>query len=137
MSCLRPSPPITDPNSQTFPSLNSPAGLACIMLAPTRPVTRGEVERHNRMIRRYIPKGMWMKTVNNRDIARIQGWMNRLPRRILDYKKPVELFNQELSRLDINQTGKYSIQNFNLRSFVKSVLRNMRRNLLIDFARRR
>ena len=85
------------------------------MLAPTRPVTRGEVERHNRMIRRYIPKGMWMKTVNNRDIARIQEWMNRLPHRILDYKKPVELFNQELSRLDINQTGKYSIQNFNLR----------------------
>ena len=79
------------------------------MLALTRPVTRGEVERHNRMIRRYIPKGVWMKTVSNRDIARIQGWMNRLPRRILDYKKPVELFNQELERLGINQTGKCSI----------------------------
>ena len=79
------------------------------MLAPTRPVTRGEVERHNRMIRRYIPKGVWMKTVSNRDIARIQGWMNRLPRRILDYKKPVELFNQELERLGINQTSKRSI----------------------------
>ena len=79
------------------------------MLALTRPVTRGEVERHNRMIRRYIPKGVWMETVSNWDIARIPGWMNRLPRRILDYKKPVELFNQELERLGINQTGKCSI----------------------------
>lgn len=52
---------------------------------------RGTNENHNRMIRRFIPKGTDISLVDEEDIAKIQDWMNNYPRRILGYKTPNEV----------------------------------------------
>ena len=52
---------------------------------------KGTNERHNGLIRRFIPKGKRMSNFNPDDIAFIEDWMNTLPRRIHNYKTPEEL----------------------------------------------
>lgn len=51
---------------------------------------KGTNENHNRMIRRWFPKGTDFDKVNKREIAAIQAWMNGYPRRILGWKTPIE-----------------------------------------------
>ncbi|MGZ1318536.1 IS30-like element ISL7 family transposase, partial [Lactobacillus delbrueckii subsp. bulgaricus] len=49
---------------------------------------KGSVERHNGLIRRYIPKGDRMDKYRVEDIAKIEVWCKSLPRKILNYKTP-------------------------------------------------
>lgn len=57
---------------------------------------KGTNERHNGLIRRFIPKGKRINDYSPYDIAFIEEWMNTPPRRILGYKTPEELFEKQL-----------------------------------------
>ncbi len=57
---------------------------------------RGTNERHNGLIRRFIPKGKPISEVTSATIRRIQDWCNQLPRKILGYKTPQQCFDEEL-----------------------------------------
>lgn len=52
---------------------------------------RGTNENQNRMIRRFIPKGTDISKLSNKDVERIENWMNNYPRKILGYKTANEL----------------------------------------------
>lgn len=52
---------------------------------------RGTNENQNRMIRRFIPKGTNLAKISDKEIKRIENWMNSYPRKILGYKTPNEL----------------------------------------------
>ncbi len=52
---------------------------------------KGTNENHNRMIRRFFPKGTDFSRISKKRIAAVQNWMNGCPRRILDWKCPAEL----------------------------------------------
>lgn len=60
---------------------------------------KGTNERHNGLIRRFIPKGKRISNYSSDDIAFIEEWMNTLPRRILNYKTPEELFEMYLDKI--------------------------------------
>ncbi len=47
---------------------------------------RGSNENANKLIRRFIPKGSNIAAFNNKDIQRIENWMNNYPRRIHGYR---------------------------------------------------
>jgi len=47
---------------------------------------RGSNEVQNKMIRRFIPKGIDIHEVSEREIKNIQDWMNNYPRKKLGYK---------------------------------------------------
>ncbi|MBU0468319.1 MAG: IS30 family transposase [Candidatus Omnitrophica bacterium] len=47
---------------------------------------RGTNENQNRMIRRFIPKGVNIAEFSDEDIQEIEDWMNNYPRKILGYK---------------------------------------------------
>ena len=49
---------------------------------------KGSVENHNRMIRRFFPKGTNFDEVSATDIKRVQDWMNNYPRRSLNWQTP-------------------------------------------------
>lgn len=49
---------------------------------------RGTNENHNRMIRRFVPKGYDIGGFSNKEIKAIEDWMNNYPRRILGYNTP-------------------------------------------------
>ena len=52
---------------------------------------RGTNENQNKMIRRFIPKGTDISKLSDKDIKRIEEWMNNYPRKILGYRTPNEL----------------------------------------------
>ncbi|MDI3478149.1 MAG: transposase, family [Thermoanaerobacterium sp.] len=60
---------------------------------------RGTNERHNGLIRRFIPKGKTIADLSEWAIGRVQNWCNQLPRRILRYKTPEECFLDEVSKV--------------------------------------
>ena len=49
---------------------------------------RGTNENHNRMIRRFVPKGLDIGGFNDKEIKAVEDWMNNYPRRILGYNTP-------------------------------------------------
>ena len=57
---------------------------------------KGTNECHNKMLRRFIPKGRSMVKYSQEDIDYFADIINGLPRKILGYKTPDELFDQEL-----------------------------------------
>jgi len=52
---------------------------------------RGTNENQNRVIRRFIPKGTDISKLSDKDVERIEKWMNNYPRKILGYKTANEL----------------------------------------------
>lgn len=51
---------------------------------------RGSNENHNRLIRRFLPKGT--KNTTHQRVAFIENWINDYPKKIFNYKTPRELF---------------------------------------------
>lgn len=65
----------------------------------THPYTSCEkrsIENHNGLIRRSIPKGKRTEDYTDEDILTIELWTNGLPRKILGYKTPEEIFDKEM-----------------------------------------
>lgn len=60
---------------------------------------RGSNERHNGLIRRFIPKGKSMNDYSVEKIAWVENWCNSLPRKILGYSTPDEVFNFHLQQI--------------------------------------
>ncbi len=60
---------------------------------------RGPNERHNGLIRRFIPKGNRMNKYIADDIAFIEDWCNNLPKKILGYSTSAELFDDETDKI--------------------------------------
>ena len=60
---------------------------------------KGTVERQNGLIRRFIPKGDYIHNYSLQQIIDIETWCNSLPRKILAYHTPDELFERELDRI--------------------------------------
>lgn len=60
---------------------------------------RASNERANRIIRRFFPKGKSFAKYTSKDCRKAQDFMNNLPRKILDYSTPAELFQAELEKI--------------------------------------
>ena len=53
----------------------------------------------NIMLRRFIPKGKPISSYTDEDICYFADCINGLPRKILGYRTPEELFEQELDKI--------------------------------------
>lgn len=58
---------------------------------------RGSNENANRMIRRFIPKGSDISQLTRQQIQQVEDWINRYPRKILDFETAEKRFIQELA----------------------------------------
>ena len=56
---------------------------------------KGTNEKHNSIIRYFIPKGTLIENISDEQINNIANWMNNYPRKILDYKTPLECILKE------------------------------------------
>ncbi|SHF24063.1 hypothetical protein SAMN02746089_01545 [Caldanaerobius fijiensis DSM 17918] len=90
---------ITADNGSEFANLN----VHGIDIYYTHPYSAWERatnnERHNGLVRRLIPKGTAISELSLSQIGRVQDWCNTLPRKILGYRQPAELFFREIERL--------------------------------------
>ena len=60
---------------------------------------RGTNERHNGLLRRLVPKGKRIDKYTSDDILFTADWCNLLPRKLLGYKTPDDLFENELDKI--------------------------------------
>ena len=60
---------------------------------------KGSNECHNRMLRRFIPKGKSISDYTADEICFFADCINGLPRKILNYNTPEELFERQLDRI--------------------------------------
>lgn len=58
---------------------------------------KGTNEKHNSMIRYFIPKNNLIENYTYDDINQIANWMNNYPRKILNYKTPLEALLEEFN----------------------------------------
>ncbi|WP_206749395.1 IS30 family transposase, partial [Staphylococcus simulans] len=62
---------------------------------------RGTKDNQHRFIRRHIPTGIHISTVIASTVHKIQQWMNRYPRKILNGQSAMEVFLKELIKENI------------------------------------
>lgn len=90
---------ITADNGSEFSSLDK-SGLEIYFAHPYSAWERGTNERHNGLTRRFIPKGRAVKSFTLDYIQKAEAWANNLPRKILGYRTPLDLFKEEISNLE-------------------------------------
>lgn len=93
---------ITSDNGLEFSDLSKLEETGKTKVYFTHPFTsceRGTNERHNGLLRRFIPKGKRIDGYFIDEIAFINDWCNSLPRKILGYKTPEELFEIQLDQI--------------------------------------
>ena len=93
---------ITSDNGTEFSDLESALleyGVEVYYTHPYSSWERATNERHNGLIRRFIPKGKSIKDLSIDTIKRVENWLNNLPRKLLNYKTPKEYFYEELAKI--------------------------------------
>ena len=92
---------ITSDNGSEFSNLSSfLKNITDVYFArPYASYERGSNERHNGLLRRYIPKGKAISDYSRDAIKHVYQTLNNLPRKILNYQQPAVLFEQELAKL--------------------------------------
>ena len=93
---------ITSDNGSEFSSLadvEKTTDTAIYFSNPYSSWERGTNERHNGLFRRFIPKGKRISDYTEDAIFAIEEWMNTLPRKILGYKTPEDIFEKELDEI--------------------------------------
>lgn len=94
-----------DSFSRLFRSITSDNGSEFARLTEQLPETaiyythpysaweRGTNEKQNSLIRRFFPKGTNFDDIPDPAIARVEAWINHLPRKIFDYRSSLDIFH--------------------------------------------
>lgn len=93
---------ITTDNGSEFADLSELEKMADTLVYYAHPYTscdKGTVERHNGLIRRFIPKGKRIDDFTSQQISDVETWCNSLPRKLLGYRTPDEIFEEEIDRI--------------------------------------
>ncbi|GKV70431.1 hypothetical protein NCCP2716_29290 [Sporosarcina sp. NCCP-2716] len=103
---------ITSDNGSEFSGLTKGLhGITDVYFChPYSPYERGSNERHNGLLRRYIPKGKAISDYSPEAIKRTYQTLNQLPRKILDYRQPAVLFEEEVSKLEEKLRNKVKVK---------------------------
>jgi len=70
---------------------------------PRSPWQKGQVEKNNAMLHRYIPKKLSLSKFSSEQISCIEEKMNNTPLRILGFKTPAEVFHNEMSLISASR----------------------------------
>jgi len=90
---------ITGDNGHEFAGLKDAVKCGVYFCHPYSSWEKGTNERHNGLLRRFVKKGKSIDDMPTELIARAAEWNNNLPRKILSYKTPAEVFADELRKI--------------------------------------
>ena len=92
---------ITADNGDEFAELSKleKYGVKIYFAHPYSSWERAQNERHNRILRRYIPKGVSIENYSAEQVLMFADEMNALPRKALGYNTPEELFEAFLDQV--------------------------------------
>jgi integrase core domain protein len=92
---------VTADNGSEFKVIKSleKFGVQIYFTHPYSSWERAQNERHNRLFRRYVPKGVSIENYTDEQIMWFADEMNDMPRRQLGYSTPAELFDEFLNQV--------------------------------------
>ena len=92
---------VTADNGSEFSRLSEleEYGVSVYFAHPYSSWERPQNERHNRIFRRYVPKGVSIENYSAEQILHFADEMNALPRKILEYRTPEKLFDAFLDHV--------------------------------------
>lgn len=70
----------------------------CYFATPYHSWERGLNEHTNGLVRQYLPKSTDFRKVSDKTVQRIADKLNNRPRKILDYKTPIEVLMMHQSK---------------------------------------
>lgn len=70
---------------------------------------KGSVENMFSRVRRFIPKGTSIDTVDRHIVEIIEHWLNHTPRKCLEFKTPYEIMQQEIKSIK-KQSGAFQVR---------------------------
>lgn len=70
---------------------------------PYQSSERGSNEKQNQMLRRYIIKHTKIEDYTDRDLRKVQDWLNNYPRGMFNYESANDRFQRELQKLGIEE----------------------------------
>ncbi len=76
---------------QKHQKLSASMRLPIYFCYPYHSWEKGGVENANRLIRRFVPKGCDIARFTHADIARLEHWINTVPRKVLGYQTAEEV----------------------------------------------
>ena len=62
---------------------------------------KGSNERHNRILREFLPKGHSFRNLTYNQLSKITNIINLRPRKILNYDSPTEALSKEFNRIKV------------------------------------
>ena len=71
-------------------------GIAVYFADPRSPWQRGTNENTNGLLRQYFPKGTELSKWSDQDLLAVQAAINTRPRKILNWKTPAEVIDEQL-----------------------------------------
>ena len=85
---------ITSDNGSEFVDLGRylPKSTKVYYAHPYSAYERGINEKQNSLVRRFFPKGTSFDDVSDEQVAFVESWINRLPRKIFNYQSSDDLF---------------------------------------------
>lgn len=99
---------ITCDNGSEFADQNGmeQTGTTVFYCHPSCPHERGSNECANRLVRRKLRKGQSMAKVFTKEARNVQNWVNNYPRPMFEYRSSLEMFREELPRLQLSRPEK-------------------------------
>jgi len=73
------------------------SGMPVYFCDPHCPWQRGSNENTNGLLRQYFPKGTDLSLHSQAELDRVAMRLNDRPRKTLDYRKPVEVYDEMLA----------------------------------------
>jgi len=82
------------PENQNWQEIERLISAECFFAHPYHSWERGTNENTNGLVRRYFPKGTDFRTIPEEAIKAVEYALNTRPRKRLNWKTPLEVFNQ-------------------------------------------
>ena len=79
-------------------------GIATYFCDPGKPWQKGGIENLNGMLRRFLPFGLVAADITKQYVVKINKMINRMPRKILSYKTPLDVFNKTFKSLKFKES---------------------------------
>lgn len=90
-----------------IPAFTNEPQIKTCFCGPYHSWEKDEIENTNGRINRFIPKGADLNKYSATEIQKVEDWLNRTPRKCLNYQTPYEIMQKNLHFISAHTNGAF------------------------------